>query len=371
MGIFKRTKRTPPAAGERRFTKRERERIDALWRLTALPRAEFDATYGVLLERCWRCIGGPDGEDWTALRNDALACAVAALKARQAHVLPRFGAAEDAARLAEVMSFALAAAVIAERLGLVLGRASAPGWSPTTEDAPAAAVLEDVPVPRAYGALLLPRLAGDAGLSWLSQEPEALRALAAYFGAGPSELRSIAVEAAERVGLPIGVAPGAPDPSPTPALDESTDGNDPEAAPVGKAPAAEPEAGEGQATQTPVLIGGVGAGWRWINWVRAGLREGSIVANADGGWLHNLGGDAFVVRPTCFEAYAAVEGVAPGTVKNRVAKLRRHRLRKWERGVANTFRAELKDGRRVDGMLFPGELIWDDDPPPEAGAKLR
>ena len=27
--------------------------------------------------------------------------------------------------------------------------------------------------------------------------------------------------------------------------------------------------------------------------------------------------------------------------------------------------------RLVEGMLFPGDLIWDDDPPPLAGAKLR
>ena len=60
-------------------------------------------------------------------------------------MLPRFGAAEDAARLAEVMSFALAAAVLAERLGVLVGRASAAGWRPATEDVPASGLLEDVP----------------------------------------------------------------------------------------------------------------------------------------------------------------------------------------------------------------------------------
>ena len=67
-------------------------------------------------------------------------------------------------------------------------------------------------------------------------------------------------------------------------------------------------------------------------------------------------------RLACFEEFAAIEGVEVRTIKNRVAKLRQHRLRKWERGIANTFRAELADGRRVEGMLFAGELIWDDDP---------
>ena len=162
----------------------ERERVDALWRLTAPPRAEFDATYGDMLARFWRCVAAPQGEVWTELKHEALTCAVAALRVRQARVLPRFGAAEDAARLAEVMSFALAAAVLAERLGLVLGRADAPDWCPLAEDVPASAVLEDVAVPRAYGALLLPRLVEDAGLRWLGQEPVTMRALAGLFQRG-------------------------------------------------------------------------------------------------------------------------------------------------------------------------------------------
>ena len=60
-----------------------------------------------------------------------------------------------------------------------------------------------------------------------------------------------------------------------------------------------------------------------------------------------------------------------GTIKSRVAKLRWYRLRKWERGVGNTFRAEFRDGRRVEGILFPGELIWEDGLPPLAGAEVR
>ena len=48
-----------------------------------------------------------------------------------------------------------------------------------------------------------------------------------------------------------------------------------------------------------------------------------------------------------------------------------HRLRKWERGVAKTSRAELADGRRVEGVLFAGELIWHDDLPTLAGAELH
>ena len=367
MGMFSR--KTAPHAAADLFTESERERVAALWRLTALPRAEFDATYGAMLARFWRWVAAPKGETWTSLKRETLTSAVAALRARQARVLPRFGAAEDAARLAEVMSFALAAAVLAERLGLVLGRADAPDWCPLAEDVPASAELADVSAPHAYGALLLPRLVGEAGLRWLGQEPVAMRALASYFGGGPSELRAIADEAAARIGLAI-------DGPSTAASPERTDCGEPATQPAAPQPSAQagpaaPPPSNETATEHPALVGGVGAGWRWINWVRAGLRDGSIAANADGGWLHNIAGDAYVVRPACFEAFAAVEGVDVATVKNRVARLRRHRLRKWERGIANTFRAVLGDGRRVQGMLFPGELIWDDEPPAPGAAELR
>ena len=232
MGIFKRTKaQSGTSVGGDLFTDWERERVDALWRLTALPRDAFEATYGVMLGRFWRYLSAPKGEAWKALRSESLTCAVAALRARQAHVLPRFGAAEDAARLAEVMSFALAAAVLAERIGLVVGRASAPGWCPATEDVPAVAVLEDVSVPRAYGALLLPRLVGDAGLRWLGQEPVAMRELTAYFGGGPSELRAIAEAAAARVGLLIEGASTVPDASTATPSPEPGDRAEPSARP--------------------------------------------------------------------------------------------------------------------------------------------
>ena len=356
MGIFDRTKKTQPATtvGGDLFADAERERVDALWRLTALPRDEFEATYGVLLARFWRYVSAATGEAWSALRSEALTCAVAALRARQARVIPRFAAAEDAARLAEVMSFALAAAVVAERFGLVAGRAAAPGWCPLTADVPASATLSGDPAPASYGALLLPRLAGDAGLAWLAQEPVALAALAAYFGPGPSELRAIAQEAARRVGLALERSPGAAEtagqPEPQPETAAGKDG--------------------AEAAGQPARIGGEGAGWRWINWVRDGLRGGTIAVNAAGGWLHNIAGEAYVVVPDGFEAFAAIEEVEPSTVKNRVARLGRHRERSSGSGAANTFRAELADGRRVEGMVFPGDLVWDDDPPAEADGAL-
>ena len=347
------------------FTAPERERVEALWRLTALPRAEFDATYGAMLGGFWRYAARAQGEAWTALKRETLVCAVAALRARQARVLPRFAAAEDAARLAEVMSFALAACVVAERFAAVAGRATAPGWRPLTDDVPESATVGGAPPPRPFGALLLARLAGEAGLGWLGQEPAALRALAAYFGDGPSELRAIACEAERRIGLPLDRGPLASAPDAPPAEDAPADRP---TAPQPQAATAEPEPAPGRAP--PPAIGGEGAGWEWINWVRAGVRDGSLAVNAPGAWLHNIEGEAYAVSPACFEAFAAGRDLAAATVRHRVVRLGRHRQREARSGSSNVFRAVLADASRVKGMMFPGELVWDDDPPPRGNARL-
>ena len=368
MGIFGRKAGSRVAApgAVNVFTAPERERVEALWRLTALPRAEFDATYGAMLGGFWRWAASARGEAWAALRRETLACAVAALRARQARVLPRFAAAEDAARLAEVMSFALAACVVAERFAAVAGRVTAPGWRPLTDDVPDTAEPAGAPPPRPFGALLLARLAGEAGLGWLGQEPAALRALAAYFADGPSELRAIAEEAERRIGLALARAAPASTPAAPPPAEEGAAGlPDP---PQPQAATRDPEPAPERTP--PPAIGGEGAGWEWINWVRAGLRDGSVAVNAAGGWLHNIAGEAYVVSPACFEAFTAGRDLGPATVRNRVVRLGRHRQRASPSGSANVFRAVLADGSRVKGMVFPGELVWDDDPPPRANAGL-
>ena len=353
----------PPVAPRRLFSDPEADAVEALYRLTALPRDEFDATYGELLRRCWRCIAKASGPEWTALRERTLKCAVAALKVRQAHVLPRFAAAEDSSRMAEVMSFALAACVVAERFGLVLGRAVAPDWSPTTGDVPAEAALGDADVPRAFGALLLPRLLGAAGHEWLGQQAEALREVAAYFGGGSSDLRGIADDAAARIGLPSLVSAAGREASGGNAVSVAG-GMEGEATATAAREARTPEA-------APSDIGDGRVGWRWFNWVRAGLRDGSVRANAEGGWLHNIGGSAFVVEPDCFEALAAAESMPPKSIRNRVVKLGRHGNRRSGAGRADSFPAHLADGRRVSGMVFPGELFWDEDAPPASTSALR
>ena len=369
----------PPVAAKRLFSDAEAEAVEALYRLTALPRAEFDATYGDLLRRCWHTIAQASGPEWTALREGTLKCAVAALKVRQAHVLPRFAAAEDSSRMAEVVSFALAACVVAERLGQVLGRAAGPDWCPMTGDVPAGTELATRDVPRSFGALVLPRLLGAAGHEWLGQQPEALLEAAAYFGGGPSELRAIADDAAARIGMPLPVPPaarGAPDGNAVPA----PGGPDGDAAPRVTEDAPAPQdapgasAGVGEAPKPepgPSDIGDGRLGWQWFNWVRARLRDGSVVANAEGGWLHNIAGSAFVVEPDCFEALATAESLPPKSIRNRVLKLGRHSTRRSGAGRADAFPADLADGRRVSGMVFPGELFWDKDAPPASKSVLR
>ena len=252
------------------FTAPERERVEALWRLTALLRVEFDATYGAMLGGLWRFAAAARGEAWAALRRETLASVVAAL-----------------------------------------------------------------------------------------------RALAAYFGDGPSELRANAEEAERRIGLPFDRGPAVS--TPDPILASETAADRPEAPQPPAAPA-EPEPAPERTP--PPAIGGEGAGWEWVNWVRTGLRDGSVPVNAAGAWLHNIEGEAYAVSPACFEAFAAGRGIAAATVRNRVVRLGRHRQRASPSGAANVFRAVLADGSRVKGMVFPGEPVRDDDPPPRANASL-
>ena len=76
MGIFggKAGSRSEAPGAADVFTAPERERIEALWRLTALPRAEFDATYGAMLGGFWRYAANARGEAWAALGRETLAC---------------------------------------------------------------------------------------------------------------------------------------------------------------------------------------------------------------------------------------------------------------------------------------------------------
>ncbi|MCY3810317.1 MAG: NYN domain-containing protein [Gammaproteobacteria bacterium] len=113
-----------------------------------------------------------------------------------------------------------------------------------------------------------------------------------------------------------------------------------------------------------------GLGWGWFEWVRDQLGSGAVEANAAGGWLHRVGDDAFAVEPDCFAEWAAREGVAGKTARNRVARLGRHRVHTRSGRRADRFRALLGDGRRVRGMLFPGELLWGDDAPEDGTAAL-
>ena len=84
------------------------------------------------------------------------------------------------------------------------------------------------------------------------------------------------------------------------------------------------------------------------------MRDGSGAVNAASVWLHNIAGEAYVVAPACFEAFAAGGDLAPATVRNRVVRLGRHRMRASRAGAANLFRAVLADGGRVEGLVFPG-----------------
>ena len=388
---------TPP------FSADETKRIDAVWRLTALPRDEFDVTYGGVFGRAWSYGSACRGLDWEAVKAEILNGVTAALRARQARIVPRFAAAEDSGRLQEVMSFALAVSVVAELLGRVAAQCTARSWRPWAEPLPADAALERTATPDAFGWILMPYLAGEAGQAWLAQEPVARREMAAYFSAGPSELRDIVDAAAAAMSVARGEASVdeiAKNGRPEPEKGGSGVGNGPLRSPGiekrGESPADfAPEAGEtvenvekaeseaveaapageeevsGRVAERPP-IGTDAAGWRWINWVRRGLDEGSVPLNE--GWLYNVDGDAFMVVPYCFARYCEETALEWKTVKNQVTRLRKHRPRVHESRAASLHKAVLPGApkrKQTAGLLFPGDLFWDDEEPPRSEAAVR
>lgn len=369
-----------------------KEALDVVWRLTRLPKTEFELTYGELLARTWRYLGNAAGEPWTGLKSEIVGHLVAALRVRQARIVPRTEPMEDAARLGEVMTFALAAAVVADRVGQAVGRSCRRGWCPWAEGVPPDVAVEAVPVPGAYGALVAAELVGAKARAWLGQEPVAMRAVASYFGEGQSELRAIADEAATRIGLPVGararVEEEAGEPEGAVASDVGS------AAPV-VGSVEGPVAGDGamdapsgagaepgpdvasfrRQEEAPEDLGTGAGGWEWVNWIRRGVWDASLPVNVADGWLFNVDGQAFVAVPDGFDAFVASgEGaIEAGVVRNRVARLRKQRTHRARNGSdgADMWRVRMPDGSVRVGMLFEGALLWDRSPPPASGATLR
>lgn len=174
------------------------------------------------------------------------------------------------------------------------------------------------------------------------------------FGDGPSELRAIAEESERRTRLPLDRGPAVSAADGPPAKEAAADRPD--------APNHRPG--------RPTRSSGGHRRPRSAVRVRAGPRDGSVPVNTDGAWPHNIAGEAYVVAPACFQAFAAGREIAPATVRNRVARLQRHRVRVSRSGAANLYRAVLADGSRVEGMVCPSEHFWDDDPPPRVNAEL-
>ena len=74
--------------------------------------------------------------------------------------------------------------------------------------------------------------------------------------------------------------------------------------------------------------------------------------------------------PDAFDAFAAAESEESKNVRNRVTRLARHDLRVFRGLKSDEFRAHLKDGRKAKGMLFPGDRLWDETPPPMSKSGL-
>ena len=231
-GSFRKEGGEPRRGGRRRrgVHGARAQRIEELRHLTALPSARmFEATYGAMLGGFLRYVASARGEAWAVLKRVTVVCAVC-----------RSARAKRACYPASPRS----------RAGR---RRQAGARSPTT-------------CPRAH------RPRGRSVRSSSSSPPTSATARASCVRSRRRRrpVRLGRQSRAGRVRPPCAAGGGRQGgPSGGPATQAET----PEPAP--------------QRTPPPA-IGGEGAGWEWVNWVRAGLRDGSVPVNAAGAWLHDI-----------------------------------------------------------------------------------
>lgn len=321
--------------------------IDRIWKLTALPRAEFDLTYGALFGNLFAYLAYAPSRDTKhdmerqtqALLNDV----TDALRVRQSRIIPKHLPTEDAARVSELMSFALAVVIIADNTAQMVGglslKVSHTSWCALLDPIPKGAeIVACHDVHPAFGGLLLGVLVGEAGLRWLSQEPIVLDEVLRYFSVSQdSELRVL--------------ASGTSKLSPS----SSTDGL--------------PSAIRATESEQQLATAKVAQGWHYVAWLREQLDSKAISANTASSFIHALHDDsAFLVVPEAFEAYAETRGVPVKRVQNQVKRLGLHRIQPHGKDL---YRGTVA-GRKVQGMIFKDAAsFWSHAPKPSDLVAVR
>ena len=94
----------------------ERDPLHDVWKLTALPRSEFDATYVDLWSRSRTFVETHQPSESERFCDELMTLTRATMRVRQSQIVPRRIPTEEATRLSELMTFALALTVVLHSL---------------------------------------------------------------------------------------------------------------------------------------------------------------------------------------------------------------------------------------------------------------
>ncbi|MFV1849145.1 MAG: conjugal transfer nickase/helicase domain-containing protein [Thalassospira sp.] len=291
----------------------EHDPLHDVWKLTALPRSEFDSTYVDLWTRTTSVVDRDPAVDTETFNTELMTSTRATMRVRQSQILPRRIATEEATRLSELMTFVVAFALVLYRV--------------RDMDSVGKPLLD-------WG---LDTLLCDTSCRWILDEPVAYEELQRFCdGDGDSEIRAL-IELAESR-LSTLRAP----------------------APVAAASAVKPN-------QMPVNARKA-KGWRFVAWLRAELEAGHLTVNEPSSLVHTLpGGEAFLVVPVLFEQFAQIEGEPAKRIQNQVARLGLHRVVEGH----NLFTANL-NGKTVRGLILgTGAGLWTHVPAPNHVLRMR
>lgn len=290
----------------------EHDPLHDVWKLTALPRTEFDATYRDLWSRVTAFIDRIPAVDTVRFNTELMISTRAAMRVRQSQILPRRIATEEATRLSELMTFVLAFGLVLQRV-----RSLSPREIPLAD----------------WG---LDTLLSDTSRRWILDEPVAYEELRRCCDEdADSELSALIDLAASRLS----------------ALHTPT-----------------PETRTPEEAPDPVPTPRKAKGWRFVAWLQSELEAGRLTVNESSSLVHTLpGGEAFLIVPTLFEQFAQVEGEPAKRIQNQVARLGLHRVVEGH----NLFTANL-NGKTVRGLILgTGAGLWTKVPAPNHVLRVR
>lgn len=366
-----------------------------IWRNTALGRDEFDLTYGAFLNLSLDYLdttpqGGWPGSEYHEVRSRTLTMVNTALRIRQAHIIPRGVASEDASRLGEVMSFVIAVAVVLEQVNKFVGafkfENEGPRWCPLVEAMPVdAEIVGHQTLDPTFALLLLSRLVSEAGLRWITQEPEAMNELLLYFKGdrrsaiapvldmakakvGHVQRREPRRDTHEEVSCDVEAIPAQQ--QPPDALSARESGVEPiiearkgeEAVSAPKEPPEAITAVSQVQSSMPTTTAKTGErapakGYLYLNWLRGQLDNGNLVPNQADSLVHVLDDGTVLLRvPEAFHPYVDGKGVTAKQAQNQLVRLDQHRIKKDGKDI---FVGRGADGKKIAGLVLKNaDVLW-------------